>query len=95
MNLREAVSERMVFGLIILAGWLALLAIVIFHGVDGPVRDLVIAALGALASQAGQIVQSVFKTDRVDRQNAEATADLARAAANATGTGNGNGAPAQ
>lgn len=73
-------SERMVFGAIIVIGYMLVIGAAAYLPMNGLSRDVVLGAVGSLGTAVGVIVQAVFRTDKADKQNAETMATLARAA---------------
>jgi hypothetical protein len=85
-------SERIVFGVIIIGGFVSLLHEVFYAGKDLPpeMGTLLSAGLGALGTGVGIIVQSIWKTDKTAAAQSEALMTIAAQ----VGTGSGGSAPA-
>lgn len=89
MKRHDLFSERMIIGLLVIVSF-DLLAGTAFFIIaspapkDGAVLALVSSLAGALVAPIGQIIGSVFRTDRVDQQRAETASTLATALSAAT-----------
>lgn len=70
-------SERMVFGALIIGGYLLLLGTVSFFPLPTRAENLVAQGLGALGGALGVIVAAIWKTDKTDRAQTEALTTLA------------------
>ena len=79
MKPTDWLSERMVFGLLLITGLIGLLFELISNGPKLPPEIITLAAggMGALTAAIGIIVQSIWKTDKVDKQAADTAAVLA------------------
>jgi hypothetical protein len=86
---QDWLSERMVFGLLIIAGYIALIGVTIVFGLRGDVLAIVTGGLGTLGAAIGIITQAIWKVDRTERQAAETAAVLASKAPDLSGTGAG------
>ena len=98
MKARDLFSERMVIGLLVIVAFDALAGLAFFiiaspAPKDGAVLALVSSLAGALVAPIGQIIGSVFRTDRVDQQRAETASTIATALAAATPTAPAPGGP--
>lgn len=80
------ISERMVFGALVILGYLLCIGAAAYFPMIGASRDIVTGAVGALGTAVGMVVQSVFRTDKIDKQNAATLANLSQAVGSA---GNG------
>lgn len=89
MRPHDWLSERMVFGLLIIAGYIALIGVTIVFGLRGDVLAIVTGGLGTLGAAIGIITQAIWKVDRTERQAAETAAVLAAKAPDLSGTGSG------
>lgn len=70
-------SERMVFGLLIIGGYLGCMgALTMFH-LPAANLNLISQGVGALGTAVGVIVAAIWKTDKSDRQNADTVSTLA------------------
>jgi hypothetical protein len=80
-------SERMVFGLLIISGLIGLLFELVSSGPHLPAEIITLAAggIGALSASVGIIVQSIWRTDKVAAQAADTAAILAAKAPNQSG----------
>lgn len=89
MKLPDFFSERMVFGLLVFVGYIALVIIGTARANELPTASAAILHDGmlALGPLAGMIIQSVFKSDRADKQNAQTAATLATAVVAAQANG--------
>src|SRR3954468_22357804 len=77
-SLRDFLSERIIFGLSVIAGYLTLATLILTgtahdKGVSDTMQGVII---GALATSLTNIIASSFRTDKIDQQRA-ATADTA------------------
>ena len=77
MQKTDWLSERVLFGLLIIGGYLVVLlsflGILVHYGtkMDPIALATLSAALGALSTNMGSIVQAIWKSDKVDRLNAD------------------------
>lgn len=88
MKAKDFLSERMVFGLLIVCGYLGCMVVLAMGGLtkDGlppAVQNLIAQGMGTLGTAVGVIVAAIWKNDRTDRQNADTMASLAATAASA------------
>ena len=92
MKTADWLSERMVFGLLIIMGLVGLLFELISVGPKLPAEIITLAAggIGALSASVGIIVQSIWKTDKADKQAADTAAVLPAKAPDLSGTGTGS-----
>lgn len=79
-------SERMVFGILVIIGYLTLATLILTgyaasKGVSDTMQGVVLGAMGA---GIPLILQATFRTDRVDKVNANTMATLASTAAATT-----------
>lgn len=88
MKASDWLSERMVFGLLIITGLNGLLFELISTGPTLPPEIITLAAggVGALSASVGIIVQSIWKSDKADKQAADTAAVLAAKAPDLSGT---------
>lgn len=95
MKSLDWLSERMVFGLLIIVGLIALLFELVITGPNLPPEIVTLAAggIGALSASVGIIVQAIWKTDKTEKQAADTAAVLASKAPDLSGTGNGAARP--
>ena len=77
MKLSDALSERMVFGIMIVGGYLGVLFMVAQGHVDSTAQNFVSTSMGVLGTALGAIVGAIWKSDRADKDNAQAMASLA------------------
>lgn len=89
MKTHDLFSERMIIGLLTIVSFDALAGTAFFiiaspAPKDGAVLALVSSLAGALVAPIGQIIGSVFRTDRVDQQRAETASTMATALAAAS-----------
>lgn len=91
MKSAEWLSERMVFGVLIIGGSIGLLFEIVIAGPKLPAEIVTLASLGlgGLITSLGTIVAAIWKTDKVDRQAADTAAILAAKAPDQSGTGAG------
>ena len=79
MKLGDFFSERMVFGVLIIVGFIVILHEMIYEGT--PLRpeivSIVAGGIGALGAAVGIIVQAIWKSDKADKTNANSLALLA------------------
>lgn len=76
---KDFLSERMVFGALIIIGFLLATASAAYFPIVGSSRDVVVGAVGTLGTALGMVVQAIFRTDKTDKQNAETLNQLAQA----------------
>ena len=81
MTRPDWLSERMVFGLLIMAGYVGLQVALTFVTVPPENMNLLSQGNGALGTAVGVIVAAIWKTDRVERQNSESINELAKTVA--------------
>lgn len=94
MKAQDWLSERMVFGLLIIGGYLgALLAVTFKTDIGDSAQNLISTGMGVLGTAIGAIVAAIWKTDKVERQAAETAAVLAAKAPDHSGTGSGGPPP--
>lgn len=67
MKAVDWLSERIIFGVMIIGGYLLTLASAAYVPVTGLSRDVVIGGVGVLGTALGMVVQSVFRTDKTDK----------------------------
>lgn len=79
MTRHDWLSERMVFGLLIIAGYVFLMGALVFMKVPSESENLLSQGVGALGTAVGVIVAAIWKTDRTERQNAETLNNLTQA----------------
>lgn len=79
MQGRDWFSERILFGGIILVGYMALLGTTFLAGVPKGAETLINIGMGTLGAALGGVVQSVFRTDKTDKSNAESISQLTKA----------------
>lgn len=86
MKLSDFLSERMVFGLLLIIGFIVLLHEMIYESATlrPEIISIVSGGIGALAAAVGIIVQAIWKTDKTDKANAAALTTLANVAASQT-----------
>lgn len=82
MKIRDFLSERMVFGLLIVLGFLGAQTVLTLVKIPAENANLISQCVGALCASIGVIVAAVFKTDKVDRQNADTLSQIAAAMPN-------------
>lgn len=69
-------SERMVFGLLIIGGYLGCMAALSAFKLPAPNLNLISQGVGSLGTAVGVIVAAIWKTDKTDKQAAESIASL-------------------
>lgn len=79
MSAKDFLSERTLFGALIILGFLLATATAAYFPVVGASHDVVVGAVGTLGTALGMVVQAVFRTDKTDKQTAETNAQLAQA----------------
>lgn len=80
MNKSDWLSERIIFGVLFIAGFIGLAACGMFiPGLTDAQRQYGREALLVLGPIAGMVAQAVFKTDKADKQNADTVNTLAGA----------------
>lgn len=82
MKGQDWLSERVLFGSLVILGYLgSVIAISAVSKLQGPglAHDTVVAAIGTLGTAVGAVIQAVFRTDKADKQNAEAMKNLSQA----------------
>jgi hypothetical protein len=79
MKTQDWLSERMVFGLLIIVGFIAILHELLWKGptLKPEVISLVSGGVGVLGAAIGIITQAIWKTDKIDKQAADTAAVLA------------------
>lgn len=87
MKPADWLSERMIFGVLIILGFIIILHEMIYEqaALRPEIVSIVAGGIGALAAAVGIIVQAIWKTDRVDKQAADTAAVLAAKAPNLSG----------
>lgn len=80
MTPRDFLSERILFGVLIIVGYLLAIGSAAYFPINGVSRDVVLGAVGALGTSTGMVIQAVFRTDKTDKNTAEAMANLTRGA---------------
>jgi hypothetical protein len=82
---RDLLSERMIFGFLIIVGFIAIVHEFIYrHDALKPeIVTIIASAIGTLGAAIGIIVQAIWRTDRTDKQQAQTTATLANTLASA------------
>lgn len=80
---QDLMSERMLFGLVIIVGFIVILHEMIYESaaLRPEIISIVSGGIGALAAAVGIIVQAIWKTDKADKQAAATMANLASVAA--------------
>lgn len=81
MKLGDFLSERILFGLLIIGGYLALIAWALNLHLDQGQLTIASTGLGVLGTAIGAIVAAIWRTDRADKQNASTMATLANTVA--------------
>lgn len=79
MQGKDWVSERILFGGLILLGYMALLGTTFLAGVPKGAETLINIGMGTLGTALGAVVSAVFRTDKTDKANAESIAQLSKA----------------
>lgn len=84
MKASDLFSERMVFGFLLIVGFIVLLHELLQFGsaLRPEVVTMVASGMGALGAAVGIIVQAIWKTDKADKQAADTAAVLAAKAPN-------------
>lgn len=85
MTGKEWLSERMVFGLLIIAGFFILGGLAVVMKLDADARQTAKDVLLVVGPLLGVIVQAIWKTDRTERQAADTAAILAAKAPDQSG----------
>lgn len=85
MKWGDFLSERMVFGLLIIGGYLGALGAITFVRVDPTTQSILSTGMGVLGTAIGAIVAAIWKTDKTDRQVAATAAVLAAKAPDQSG----------
>lgn len=90
MKAGDFLSERMVFGVFIIVGYLLLVGSTAnLPLANTTAHDVVVGAMGTLGAAVGMVVQSVFRTDKADKTAQDSINKLVTA-----GTGSGTGGAA-
>lgn len=81
--MKDFFSERMVFGLLLIVGYLGILALSMLAPLNAPTEARAIAHDGllVLGPLLGTIVSAIWKSDRADKSNAAALASATSALA--------------
>ena len=80
MSKSDWLSERMVFGVLLIVGFISLVAFgMLWPGLDTEQRQYGRDGLLVLGPVVGIIAQAIWKTDKVDKQSAQTVGDLAQA----------------
>lgn len=76
---QDLLSERMLFGMMIIAGFIVILHELIYEQalLRPEIVTIVASGLGAFGAALGVIVQAIWKTDKADKQQAATMASLA------------------
>jgi len=82
-------SERMVFGLLIIVGFFSMGALSVTLTLSGEARQTAKDVLLVVGPLLGVIVQAIWKTDKTETQIANTAAVLASKAPDQSGTGPG------
>lgn len=85
MNAKDWVSERILFGLLIIGGFFGLYVLVALMKLGSDQLQTIKDGLLVVGPLLGVIVQSIWKADRVDRQVADTAAVLAAKAPDQSG----------
>lgn len=94
MKPTDFLSERMVFGLLIIGGYVGALAAITFVHVEPASMNALSTGMGVLGTAIGAIVAAIWKSDKTDRTIADTAAVLAAKAPDQSGTGTGALPPA-
>lgn len=80
-------SERMIFGIMIIAGFIIILHEMIYHvtKMAPEVISIIAGGIGALAAAVGIIVQAIWKVDKTEKVAADTAAVLAAKAPDLSG----------
>lgn len=84
MKLTDWLSERMVFGLLLIGGYLGVLATFMHSATTGKPLDpetIAVASggMGTLGTAIGTIVAAIWRVDKTDKTNAQTVSTLANA----------------
>lgn len=76
---RDLLSERMLFGFLVIIGFILILHELIYEiaNLRPEIISIVASGVGALATSVGIIVQAIWKTDKSEKQAAATLASLA------------------
>jgi hypothetical protein len=87
MKPAEFLSERVLFGILIILGFIVILHEMIYEqaALRPEIVSIVAGGIGALATAVGIIVQAIWKTDKADKQNADTASVLAAKAPDLSG----------
>lgn len=77
MNGKDWLSERILFGLLIIIGYLGITGLAVFLATTPEARQTAKDALLVLGPLLGVIVQAIWRTDKTDKQTADTAAVLA------------------
>lgn len=77
MNKTDWISERMVFGFMIVGGYLGCMMVLTFVSIPKDNLNLISQGVGAFGAALGVIVASIWKTDKTERQAADTAAVIA------------------
>lgn len=86
MLAKDFLSERIIFGVLIILGFLLATATAAFLPIVGASHDVVTGAVGTLGTALGMVVQAVFRTDKTDKQTADTIQQLAQGVNSALAT---------
>lgn len=86
MNKTDWISERMVFGFMIVGGYLGCMIILTWVPVPKENSQLISQGVGALGTAVGVIVAAIWKTDKTERQAADTAAVIASKLPDNSGT---------
>lgn len=91
MKAADFFSERMIFGLLIIGGYLFCMGMLVSHEKLDPANlNLLSQGVGALGTAVGVIVAAIWKSDKMDRQVADTAAVLAAKAPDLSSSGTGS-----
>lgn len=74
---KDWLSERILFGLLIIAGYFSITALAVFLPIPPEARQTAKDALLVVGPLLGVIVNAIWRTDKVDKQAADTAAVLA------------------
>lgn len=77
MKLLDWMSERILFGLLIIGGYLGCMGALTLAHLPPANLQLISQGVGALGTAVGVIVAAIWKTDKSEKQNAATMASLA------------------
>src|ERR1700689_1121553 len=79
-TLKDWFSERILFGLLIIVGYIGLLLEYTHNGskLDSSIQNVLSTGLGTLGAALGVVIAAVYKSDKTDRQNADTLAKMAQ-----------------